>query len=318
MVKIAVDLEWALARRAEHGGPGHAEARVLARGDGWAVEDVVCTSGPQDRPYEELHDEFVIAIVTAGSFQYRASCSRTGREIMTPGSLLLGHPAQHFECGHEHGAGDRCLSFRYAPGYFEKLTTDGGGGATATFQSLRLPPLRALSPVVARACAALAGSSDIAWEELGVQLAVQTARAEQNVAPIRTVVTPAAVARVTRTLRMIERHPDARLTLGQLAREAALSPYHFLRTFESLTGVTPHQYIRRLRLRHAAMRLIVEPGKVVDLALDTGFGDVSNFNRAFRAEFGVNPRAYRSNGNQACGRQLGLARRANRLRYRLE
>ena len=41
------------------------------------------------------------------------------------------------------------------------------------------------------------------------------------------------------------------------------------------------------------MRLIVEPGKVVDLALDTGFGDVSNFNRAFRAEFGVSPRVYR-------------------------
>ena len=297
MAKIAIDLKRALERQAEHGGPGRAEARVLARGHGWAVEDVVCTSGPQDRPFEERHDEFVIAIVTAGSFQYRASCSRTGREIMTPGSLLLGHPAQHFECGHEHGAGDRCLSFRYAPDYFEKLTADGGGGATTAFRSLRLPPLRAMSPVVARACAALAGSSDIVWEELGVQLAVETAHAERHAAPVRNVVTPAAVARVTRTLRMIERQPDARLTLGTLAREAALSPYHFLRTFESLTGVTPHQYIRRLRLRDAATRLIVEPGKVLDLALDAGFGDVSNFNRAFRAEFGVNPRAYRSTGN---------------------
>ena len=82
-------------------------------------------------------------------------------------------------------------------------------------------------------------------------------------------------------------------TLGSLAREAGLSPYHFLRTFQRLTGVTPHQYVLRARLREAAMRLAVEHARVIDIALDCGFGDVSNFNRAFRAEFGVSPRVYR-------------------------
>ena len=41
------------------------------------------------------------------------------------------------------------------------------------------------------------------------------------------------------------------------------------------------------------MRLAEEPARILDIALDCGFGDVSNFNRAFRAEFGVTPRAYR-------------------------
>ena len=123
--------------------------------------------------------------------------------------------------------------------------------------------------------------------------AVQTAQLDGDLVPVRNGVTPAAVARVTRTVRMVERHPDARLTLGRLAREAGLSPYRFLRTFESLTGVTPHQYILRTRLRHAATRPAVEPGIVLDIALDTGFGDASNFNRAFRTEFGVSPRMYR-------------------------
>ena len=81
--------------------------------------------------------------------------------------------------------------------------------------------------------------------------------------------------------------------MGDLAREAGLSPYHFLRTFERITGVTPHQYVLRARLREAAIRLVAEPGNVLDIALDCGFGDVSNFNRAFRTEFGVSPRAYR-------------------------
>ena len=58
--------------------------------------------------------------------------------------------------------------------------------------------------------------------------------------------------------------------------------------------MTPHQFVLRARLREAATRLATGPGKVLDIALDCGFGDVSNFNRAFRNEFGVSPRAYRS------------------------
>jgi AraC-like DNA-binding protein len=51
--------------------------------------------------------------------------------------------------------------------------------------------------------------------------------------------------------------------------------------------------VRRTRLRQAASRLLAEPGQVLEIALDCGFGDVSNFNHAFRAEFGVSPRQFR-------------------------
>ena len=98
---------------------------------------------------------------------------------------------------------------------------------------------------------------------------------------------------------MIEQHPDNELSLADLARAAKLSPFHFLRTFQDLTGVTPHQYVMRTRLRHAATRLVLEPDAVLDIAFRSGFGDVSNFNRAFRAEFGVNPRAYRGRFGRA-------------------
>src|SRR5262245_25325000 len=87
--------------------PGRIHARRLAAGPGWAVEEVVCSCGPANRPYPEQHQHVSIAIVTSGTFQYRASGSN-GREVMTPGSILLGSPGQAFECGHEHGTGDRC------------------------------------------------------------------------------------------------------------------------------------------------------------------------------------------------------------------
>ncbi len=273
-------------------GPGRIEARQLAKGRGWSVEDVVCSCGPGNRPYPEQHERVSIAIVTRGTFQYRGSGSN-GREVMTPGSILLGSPGQAFECGHEHGSGDRCLSFRFTQEYFERIVEGSRvSDVRRVFRSLRLPPVPTLSPVVADACAAMR-LGEVAWEELGIRLAERAIQADRELEPDRSAVTPAAIARVTRIVRMIEERPGDELTIVSLAREAGLSPFHFLRMFEKLTGVTPHQYLRRARLRTAAALLMNGSARVLDVALDAGFGDVSNFNHAFRAEFGVSPRVYR-------------------------
>lgn len=289
MAKIAVELDHALARRRESGTPGQTTPRVIARGDGWTVADVVCTCGPQDHPYEERHARYTIAIVLAGSFQY---CSPLGRGLMTSGSLMLGNEGTCFECAHQHGEGDRCVSFWYSPAYFERLVADLGVTRTA-FAVPRLPPLRSVSALVARAAAGVTGSFSVSWEELGVRLAADAVRLAAGASPEPAHLPLNAEALVSRAVRRIAAHVDATLTLERLARDAGLSPYHFLRTFERVIGVTPHQYVLRVRLRKAATRLITEADKVVDIAFDSGFGDVSNFNRAFRAEFGLSPRAFR-------------------------
>jgi AraC family transcriptional regulator len=290
LAEIAIALEQALSRRREDGEPGRTLPRVIARGRGWTVADVVCTRGPSDRPYEERHAGYSIAVVLAGSFQYR---SAAGHALMTPGSLMLGNQAQCFECGHEHGQGDRCASFWYAPWCFERLAADAGVRGPARFPVPRLPSLRPLAPLVARAGLGVAGTADIAWEELSATLAADTIRLATG-APADSGGLPRnAAARVSRAVRTIDDDPHEQLTLETLAHEAGLSPYHFLRTFERLTGVTPHQYVLRARLRKAAMRLAGGSERITDVAFDCGFGDVSNFNRAFRGEFGVSPRVFR-------------------------
>ena len=299
MAKIAVEFD-PTPQRSIGGQDSRTPARyLLARGDDWSVSDVICTAGPNDRAFEEQHSRVCIAVVVSGSFQYQ---STSGRELMTPGSLLLGNVGQYFQCSHEHATGDRCVSFTYEPQYFESLAAEAGIRIRSSHLPLRIPPLRQLSSVVAGVCASIADASSVPradqstgsveWEEIGLELARRTLELAHGVTP-KAGISPAAEARVTRLVRMIEAHPERGHTLFSLAREAKLSRFHFLRLFQHLTGLTPHRYVRRARLRWAATRLMLDPARVVDIALDSGFGDVSNFNHAFRAEFNMNPMAHR-------------------------
>ena len=289
------DLDRALARRRQLGTPGLTTPQLIARGDGWTVADVICTSGPDDRPFEEQHSHFAIAVVVAGTFQCR---SPLGAALMTPGSLMLGNSGHCFECGHAHGEGDRCVSFWYAPDHFERLSSDAGVRRSATrFTVPRIPPIRALSPMVTRAALGLSAPDEMPWDELSVMVAGTASRvsaglslSDQRSSPLN------AEARVVQAVRAIVRYPASAWTLNRLADASGLSPYHFLRTFDLMTGVTPHQYVLRARLRYAAARLVRESGSILDIALDCGFGDSSNFTRSFRSEFGLSPRQYRREG----------------------
>ena len=70
--------------------------RTLAAGPGWYVRDMICTAGPQDRPFEEQHRTFSIAAVASGTFHYRTS---RGSALLAPGAILLGNHGDCFECG---------------------------------------------------------------------------------------------------------------------------------------------------------------------------------------------------------------------------
>ena len=245
---------------------------------------MVCASGPLDRPYEEQHGSVTIAVVAEGSFQYRSGC---GSEVMSPGALLLGNDGRYFECRHEHGTGDHCVSFHYAPEFFERA------GMTGVFPVQRIPPIAALTPWVVEAWLAIQAPERVACDELahglvGAVLEVLGKNRQGSRAPA-----PADERRISATFRFIEANLAEPLSLGWLASTAKMSEFHFLRVFKQVTRVTPHQYVLRMRLREAALRLRTRSDAVLGIALDVGFRDLSNFNHAFRAEFGVSPQTYR-------------------------
>lgn len=265
-------------------------AKVLASGPGWRARDVVCDQGPEDRAFEERRADVSIAAVTAGSFQYR---TREGAATLAPGSLLLGNTEACFECGHAHARGDRCLAFHYEPAFFEAVVADVPGAREARFMRASLPALPELVPLVAEAEAARDDGDRDAFEELALRFAAAAVILQRRQRPARRATSARDERRVTLALRRIERAPQARLPLTALAREAGLTPFHFLRVFRAVVGLTPHQFILRTRLDRAALRLRRGAEPVTDVAYACGFNDLSTFNRRFRRLMGVTPGVWR-------------------------
>lgn len=97
---------------------------------------------------------------------------------------------------------------------------------------------------------------------------------------------------VDRMQNYIDSHLRERITLARLAKAAGYSPWHSARIFKELTGKTPFDYIRTLRLSKAALMLRDKDFKIIDVALDFVFDSHEGFTRAFSKEFGLSPKAY--------------------------
>jgi AraC family transcriptional regulator len=94
---------------------------------------------------------------------------------------------------------------------------------------------------------------------------------------------------------------DEALDLPRLAREAALSPFHFHRIFRGMLGETPLELHRRLRLERAALCLREQNTPVTSVALDAGYDTHEAFTRAFRAHYSCSPSEFRSDGQNRPG-----------------
>lgn len=263
-------------------------ARTLASGPDWEVSDVICTAGAADRPFEEEHRSFCVAVVTSGTFRYRA---RQGMAMLAPGALLLGNPGTCYECGHEHGAGDRCLSFHFGSAYMEQIVAGVPGVKTLAFETPRLPPLPALAPLLAEAEAARELADIDAFEELGLRIA--GAAVASGATPAGRSPSRRDQKRAAEAVRRIELDAERPVSLAELAGETATSPYHFLRTFRHVAGMTPYQFLLKTRLHRAAVRLRMSDEAISTIAFEAGFNDLSTFNRRFRRVMGETPGVYR-------------------------
>jgi AraC-like DNA-binding protein len=261
-----------------------ATTTVLRRG-AISVTDYQCTAGTAAEPFVEVHGGYTVSYVREGSFCYRF---RGDAFELVAGSALVGHPGDEYVCTHEHGGGDECLSFELAPQLVEAI-----GAGPAIWRTGGVPPLPELMVLGELAQSAAEGASDVGLDEVGLSFAARLAEIVSGRTPNRTEARTRDRRRAVEAALWIDEHADEPLDLETTAKEAGLSAFHFLRLFSAVLGVTPHQYLVRSRLRHAARLLADHDRAITDVALDVGFGDLSNFVRTFHRAAGVSPRAFR-------------------------
>ena len=98
---------------------------------------------------------------------------------------------------------------------------------------------------------------------------------------------------IGRSLAFIEKNLISPINLDQIARQACMSKFHFCRIFKKYIGATPMQYVINLRLRKAVTLLQRKDLKICDIALKSGFNDLSEFNKQFKKLYGSPPSSFR-------------------------
>jgi AraC-like DNA-binding protein len=156
--------------------------------------------------------------------------------------------------------------------------------------------------------------SDAAFEDQFHALAVRLLSVHANLSgerarlpAVRASTREELYRRLLRARQFLDDGAAARLSLAQVARSAALSPFHFHRLFTAVFRQTPHQYVSQKRLQRAA-RLLHETGMpVTDVCLETGFESLGSFSTLFRRRFGMPPSAYRNSKIREARRAASIA-----------
>ncbi|MEM7707491.1 MAG: helix-turn-helix transcriptional regulator [Pseudomonadota bacterium] len=89
------------------------------------------------------------------------------------------------------------------------------------------------------------------------------------------------------------RDTDGALSIDEIASDAALSRYHFIRQFKAVFGETPVQYRTRMRLDCAKRLLVEENHSITDICMMVGFSSLGSFSALFSQRFGRPPSAFR-------------------------
>ena len=271
--------------------PQAPQSRLLASGAGWSLYDVICHAGTMDRPFEERHDRVSISAVIAGSFNYR---TEAGNAVLYPGALMLGNFCACYQCGHEHGVGDRCVSLQLEPDLFAVIAASAARSSHFRFGAALLPAMSRTLPIIADMAANLERAEPMQGEIAVADILETVIELEGGYTAEPSTPSGRDNRRIAAALRYVEDHADEPVALDELAAMAAMSKYHFLRIFRVVTGMTPYQFLLNCRMRQAATRLGTSLDPIAHIAYASGFGDLSTFNRRFRETFGLSPKAFRA------------------------
>jgi AraC-like DNA-binding protein len=98
--------------------------------------------------------------------------------------------------------------------------------------------------------------------------------------------------RIADTMAFIRANTQRKLTVGQLAKRAGMSPSHFAHRFRDVAHVSPMRYVKHVRLEQARVLLVQSQARTSEIADRVGYSSLTHFTRDFKQHFGLAPGRY--------------------------
>ena len=201
-----------------------------------------------------------------------------------------------------HAGWGNCLHL-YLPNSLLQQSAADAFGQNAQVEllpsDLRLDPaITQLGRIVAQEIRIPAGGSRMMLDSVSLALVVRVLRSWSSLsAPTELPRSGLAPWQQQRAIEQLQSRYHENLSIADLAAEARLSPFHFIRSFKRSVGVPPHQYLTRIRMERARVLLETTNLAITDVAFETGYQSPAHFARLFRRHYGMTPTAYRRERN---------------------
>jgi AraC-like DNA-binding protein len=229
------------------------------------------------------HETFVIGVVEDGTASFWCGGQRHDSPA---GTLMLINPGEP-HTGQPSAAGGYRYSMIYPdPALFSVALRDDRAGRRVVFPQRVIRDRGVAAGIRALHRATQEADSSLAKESLLVSVLGQLARRHARFTSPSD--DDATDARLLRARASLHDRLEDNVRLEELAREAGLSPFHFLRRFEARFGLPPHAYQRQARIERAKA-LLRRGASPVAAALASGFSDQSHLTRWFKRTLGVTP-----------------------------
>ncbi len=248
-----------------------------------------------------------IEVMHSGAFELRVG---EDRFLADPGMVVFHGPDEPFSIRHPVGRANAGTTLRIGSFAAAELAAHAGRPARpgALFRNRVVPSSAGFVLSLQRFLAGIGAcpyTDPLAREERVVEWIRSALELDQSVGGSAGSRPSRSLGRAELAQAFLNERWAQPVRLSDVARAARCSVWHVCKEFRRATGSSIHQWLVRLRLRHALEALRRGAEDLSQLALETGFSSHSHFAAAFRREFGITPRAAR----ESMGRRLGTKER---------
>ncbi|WP_437889832.1 AraC family transcriptional regulator [Phytobacter sp. V91] len=239
-----------------------------------------------------FHDEFVMAVFARGA-QRNQVCRKTG--VAAAGTVMIIHPGDV----HTGEAVERDLGWDYCAFYpsaslvqsVAEEVLPGRGQINFGREIMRHAPHMAKG--LLRSASVLTQSQDAMEKECILFQLLSLLISHYGERTTRGMAASNARADIRRAIDYLQTHYHQTVSVGDVASAVGLSEFHFMRLFQTSTGLSVHRFLTQIRLIRAKSLLALGVS-ASQTAQDVGFFDQSHFSRIFRTHFGMTPGAFAS------------------------